>query len=94
MRSPKVLNASKVGLATPNSVYVGRPGLFGNPFVVGQHGARGECLKKFEEWILAPAQQWLVNQAKAELRGKDLICFCAPKPCHAGIWIKIVNGDN
>jgi hypothetical protein len=26
-----------------------------------------------------------------ELRGKDLVCWCAPKPCHAEILIELAN---
>jgi hypothetical protein len=26
-----------------------------------------------------------------ELRGKDLVCFCAPNACHGDVLVKIVN---
>jgi hypothetical protein len=26
-----------------------------------------------------------------ELRGKDLICWCAPERCHADVLIELVN---
>lgn len=29
----------------------GRPGPFGNPFIVGIHGVRGECIELFRSWI-------------------------------------------
>ena len=28
---------------------------------------------------------------RRELRGKDLVCFCAPKPCHADVLLEIAN---
>jgi hypothetical protein len=31
---------------------------------------------------------------KRELKGKDLICFCAPKPCHADVLLEIANAKN
>lgn len=36
----------------PDTVYVGRPGRFGNPFRVGQHGDdAGICTALFKRWI-------------------------------------------
>jgi hypothetical protein len=29
--------------------------------------------------------------ALPELRGKDLICWCAPKPCHADVLLDLAN---
>lgn len=26
-----------------------------------------------------------------ELKGKDLVCWCAPKPCHADILLELAN---
>jgi hypothetical protein len=31
--------------------------------------------------------------AKTELRGKDLVCWCAPKLCHADVLLEIANAD-
>jgi len=28
-----------------------------------------------------------------ELRGKDLICWCAPLPCHADILLELANQE-
>jgi hypothetical protein len=39
----------------PNTVYVGRPGRFGNPFSVEEHG-RATAIALYEAWILEPAQ--------------------------------------
>ncbi len=30
---------------------------------------------------------------KAELKGKDLVCWCAPKACHAETIMEIANAD-
>jgi hypothetical protein len=27
-----------------------------------------------------------------ELRGKDLVCWCAPKPCHGDVLLRLANG--
>lgn len=54
------------------AVYVGRPSRFGNPFVIGRHGDRAAVVARFEAWLLANPE--LLAAAKAELRGKDLVC--------------------
>lgn len=76
--------------APPDAVYVGRPSKFGNPFVVGKDGERGECVKKFALWVVN--RPMLLEQIKDELRGKDLICWCKPRACHADILMEIANG--
>lgn len=91
-RRPRVLNYRRVGLASANSAFVGRPSIYGNPFYLSRDGDRKAVLAKFELWLAQPAQKWLLELAKIELRGKDLICFCVPKLCHASIWLRIVNG--
>jgi len=32
----------------------------------------------------------LINDIE-ELRGKDLVCWCAPLPCHADILLELAN---
>ena len=52
----------------PNTVYVGRPGKFGNPFSGIEHDPR-KATNLYEKWITAPAQKKLREEAKKELRG-------------------------
>lgn len=66
----------------PYDVYVGRPTKWGNPFKVGIHGAQGECVIQYAEWIRNQPQ---LLADLDELRGKRLACWCAPKPCHANV---------
>lgn len=87
---PKVLNRYKDGIP-PGSVYIGRPSKWGNPFTIGKDGSRNEVIDKYVEWILT--QPELVERAQAELRGKDLVCFCSPKACHGDILLAIANED-
>lgn len=77
------------GVVNPGSIYVGRPTKWGNPFVVGVHGTQDECVRKYAEWL--KTQPLLVAQAKAELKGYDLECWCAPLPCHADVLLSIAN---
>ena len=73
-------------------VYIGRPGPWGNPFVVGEHGTREEVVEQYAEWLLS--QPDLVAKAQKELKGKVLGCWCAPKLCHGDILAEIANEDN
>lgn len=88
--APRVLNYRRVGKPI-GARYVGRPTKFGNPFTVGRDGTRADVIAKFEAHILA--QPDLVQQIRNELRGKDLVCWCAPSPCHADVLLRIANSD-
>lgn len=83
-RGPRVLLRS-VGAT---GVYIGRPTKWGNPFVIGRDGSREEVIKKYEEWL--QHQPGLLAQLP-ELRGKDLLCWCAPQPCHGDVLLRLAN---
>lgn len=85
---PKVLNKHKSGVPA-NAVYIGRPTKWGNPFVIGIHGTRHEVVAKYKSWLLNNPH--LIEQARIELTGKDLVCFCAPLLCHGDVLLEIAN---
>ena len=66
----------------PYDVYIGRPGPWGNPFVIGRDGTREEVIAKHRAWVEESPE--LQARIRRELRGKVLACHCAPKPCHFG----------
>jgi hypothetical protein len=35
----------------------------------------------------------LVAAARDRLAGRDLACYCGDEPCHADVWLEIVNED-
>lgn len=85
----KVLNARKVGKrSSAMQVYIGRPSKWGNPFVIGRDGSRADVIAKYRAWIVA--QPALMN-ALDELRGRDLVCWCAPLACHGDVLIELAN---
>lgn len=68
------------------AVKVDRSTPFGNPFPLVNEGFRRSCLERFGEYALgrmAKDPEWAL--AVRALRGKRLICWCAPKACHADI---------
>ncbi len=85
----KVLNARKVGRwSTATQVYIGRPSKWGNPFVIGRDGTRAAVIAKYRAWVVA---QPALMSALDELRGRDLVCWCAPLACHGDVLIDLAN---
>ena len=86
-----VLNKRISRKAPVNSVYIGRPSEWGNPFVIGRDGTRNEVIAKYEAWVV---QQPQLMARLCELRGKHLMCWCAPGPCHGDVLIRLANGTS
>lgn len=89
----------------PDTVYVGRPSQWGNPFeasVLGQEGAVNAYavhLASYFGWegrMLRqafhplPVDSTAFETWIAPLRGKDLACWCpSMQPCHADVLLKL-----
>lgn len=80
---PSVLN-KRAQPYVPGSVYIGRGSPYGNPFKIGEHGTRDEVCDRFEREILPTLDV-------RALRGKDLVCFCAPLRCHGDAILRKAN---
>lgn len=93
MAEPKVLNKYK-DVIPPDAIYVGRPTKWGNPFAIrtraGITKERERVMAAYEEWIFKQPDEFF-ETIKRELRGHDLVCYCAPKVCHADILLAIAN---
>lgn len=88
-KMPKVLN-KRTDKIPPTAVYVGRPSKWGNPYKIGEDGTREEVIEKYVDYLLRTG---LFNDIK-ELEGKDLVCWCAPLPCHADVLLKLANKEH
>lgn len=82
----------------PNTVYVGRPTIFGNPFVVDDEHDAAWAVRMFRIWLSgAPntgggLRRLALLARVPELRGKNLSCFCRDDaPCHADILLELAN---
>ncbi len=71
-----------------HDIYIGRPGPWGNPFQIGEHGTREEVIALYERWIRVNPK---LLARLGELRGKILGCWCHPKPCHGDVLVKLVE---
>lgn len=93
---PKVWNKRDASVPA-GAIYVGRPSKWGNPFshVLSKYddivlvGTREEAIQSYYEMIAVMPH--FIQQIREELRGKHLVCWCAPLPCHADILLKIAN---
>ncbi len=73
---------------------VSRPSRWGNPFPVG--GAvrdRAHAVALYEQHLAEHPE--LREQARAELRGRDLACWCPTGgPCHGDVLLRVANSDD
>lgn len=80
-----------------DAVYVGRPTKWGNPYThLGPPSMAGirvhtrqEAIAGYREHLAAHPD--LVADARRELRGRHLVCWCAPAPCHADVLLEVAN---
>lgn len=102
----RVQLSRKAGWRLPaNTVKVDRTTKWGNPFVVGKPGGAftAKVVDRRHAWQLfecvATTTPALIEAARAELRGKNLACWCplptepyAKDECHAAVLLQIANG--
>lgn len=85
----RVLNKREVGVPA-GAVYIGRGSRWGNPFRIGPDSDRATVIAKHERWL---ADQDHLLRALDELRGRDLVCFCAPLACHGDLLRRLANAN-
>jgi hypothetical protein len=74
-------------------IYVGRPSPLGNPFPLHCEAERVAVISDYEDWfaeqLLDPRSAASIEMSRlvALVRKQDicLVCWCAPKACHADI---------
>jgi hypothetical protein len=74
-----------------NTVYVGRPTKFGNPYSISYVlQTREAVLKAYEEWLKSKID--FDPHFLDELKGKNLACWCTlNQKCHADILLRFVE---
>ncbi len=78
---------SKRGNRNVKGIYVGRPSIWGNPFVSPRDGTRDEVVAKYEMW----AWETFTAADIVLLKDSDLICWCAPLRCHADVLLEMTT---
>lgn len=84
--------AIRVGRANERgAVYIGRPSVLGNPFVLTNEAYRDEVLARyrvyFEKRLADPIFRDVLDGLETRARKGDLVlgCFCAPRVCHGDV---------
>ncbi len=85
----RVLNKHHHGVPA-GAIYIGRGSKWGNPFRIGPDGDRETVIVRHAAWL---REQHQLSRALDELRGKDLVCFCAPRACHGDLLRRLANAD-
>lgn len=83
------------------AVYVGRPHVLGNPYVIGEDGHdRPGVIALYDKYLTdglrvnqlflrrAMNQLYLLAKQHGEL---ELVCSCAPRPCHADVIKRLLD---
>lgn len=87
---PKVYNKRDKDIPK-DAIYVGRPTKWGNPYPIGREFTRKQTVELYYHWLTKNEKSPIKDIE--ELRGKDLVCWCSPKPCHADILLQMANFD-
>ena len=100
---PQVLNIrhlpgfkERQPIIPPGAVYIGRRNAryrlpvskWGNPFSIKREADRAEAIAAYERWLQS---QRPLMEALHELSGLDLVCWCAPLPCHGDVLLRLAN---
>lgn len=86
---PVVLNKHKPHKLNASAVYIGRGSEWGNRFVIGKDGTREQVIAKHKRKVANDPK--LKKRIKRELKGKNLLCSCAPKACHGDYLLEVAN---
>lgn len=96
----QVLNFYKIGKVIPEgAIYIGRAmphfGLkaskFANPFKLSEDEERGATIARYKTWLWNQIKTGKITlEDLLELEGRDVVCFCAPQPCHGDIVLAAV----
>lgn len=91
----QVLNFHKIGQVIPeNAEYIGRKSykfnlpqsIFANPFPLKEGEPRGTTIEKYKKWLWEQLlEEKITKKDILSLEGKDLVCYCAPQPCHGNV---------
>jgi hypothetical protein len=71
-----------------NPLYIGRGSKWGNPYLISKSLTREKAIAGYRKWLWGNKG---LMAALPELRGKQLLCFCAPQACHGHVLVKALE---
>ncbi len=92
----------------PYTVYIGRPGPYGNPIAIGKdcpickkiHRTRGATLPCYKIWFYDENQKTLREQIKQNIKEGDILgCWCKSlayphRECHGDVIVDFLMNKN
>ena len=67
-------------------VYVGRPSIFGNPYILKDESERDLVIARYKKYFYNRLETDSEFKEKIlELKNKTLGCFCSPRKCHGDV---------
>ena len=84
---PRVLNKRQAD-AVADAALIDRTTPLGNPYAIGRDGTRLAVVVKYKRWLAAQPR---LKTRIEDLRGRDLLCWCAPKLCHGNVLLPLAN---
>ncbi len=101
---PRVFN-KHIDVVPAGAVYVGRPSKWGNPMTVEEvmqlfpgitrREAQERAVIWYSSYLSADLKKRgsgsLISMAKRELKGRYLVCWCHPLPCHGHVLLVVAN---
>jgi hypothetical protein len=88
---PRLYNIRLHGYVT-GAVLIDRTTEWGNEFRITHYCSREDAVALHRQRV--ERNKLLCEKIKAELGGKDLLCWCWPKLCHGNTYLEIANGSN
>jgi|TARA_R110000823_G_scaffold243702_2_gene367885 hypothetical protein len=87
---PEVLNKRYAG--NSKGIYIGRGSKWGNPFSIKDYSDPADRERVIELYRKRVLPRFTAKEI-AFLRGWDLLCYCAPQPCHGDLLLEAANKD-
>lgn len=92
----RVLNV-RTDVIPPAAIYIGRnpeygPTKYGNPYRIGRDGTREQCIERYRRRLWRDIQAGRITRAElAAMAPHDVLCHCAPAPCHGDVVVRAVQ---
>lgn len=71
-----------------NSRYHVKSSKWANPYKIGRDGTREQVIALYRAYVSSTPR---LSGALSELKGKTLVCWCAPQPCHGDVLAELAE---
>lgn len=98
-RAEHLTTVEHISNRKPGDIYIGRAGhgedgYFGNPYRLNSEAERVAVLERYRTYfLLRITQDRSFRDRIRALKGKRLVCFCSPRPCHGDVIASFLNNE-